>query len=489
MASPAKIDAATATNNKTASTPTANAMASEPIRESLNKREEKYCIGCGKSEGALNVCGRCYGVWYCSSNCQKADWPVHGLLCSDYGRLNTMKPDDDGVRAFLFRVESLKPELVVLPHKKSAHRPIEVARELLRNPRLDKEDPWSPSINPMGFGFNDRVGKSYIGKHSIELWCRSNWAFDGSFRNKSIFASVKANPTARAKFPPHPWAGNVLVRRNNDKSVTMADLRHVVDWLGVYPQHMLYGRGPNSTMPHPQDLAFYWPPNSFQPIRGVSVKFLGIDTDRVSVGSKFLQHIVHDTDNVRGLISNMKGDLSPISRILGLPLRVFSPLPIAPSRNPSPRVCNASLFFLMRPMGTNPKPGLSEFGAGWLTVDQAIVVRADDQDLAVEEVRAMVRLSESLVDTGDVPDASPRATAHRHIANLEQQRKLVTWQNYLGHFDADHDVARPAAQIPTEATFLDFRGAPVAESDEDDMSDSSSDFMEDSGDDAYEEEV
>lgn len=38
------------------------------------------CGGCNRKEG-LHKCGRCRVRFYCSQNCQKADWPKHKLEC------------------------------------------------------------------------------------------------------------------------------------------------------------------------------------------------------------------------------------------------------------------------------------------------------------------------------------------------------------------------------------------------------------------------
>lgn len=37
---------------------------------------------CGKRD-TLKICGRCHNVWYCSIDCQRADWKKHKLICAN----------------------------------------------------------------------------------------------------------------------------------------------------------------------------------------------------------------------------------------------------------------------------------------------------------------------------------------------------------------------------------------------------------------------
>jgi hypothetical protein len=39
----------------------------------------RTCLLCSKE--AANKCGRCKTVWYCGTECQKADWKHHKVLC------------------------------------------------------------------------------------------------------------------------------------------------------------------------------------------------------------------------------------------------------------------------------------------------------------------------------------------------------------------------------------------------------------------------
>ncbi|KAK3254689.1 hypothetical protein CYMTET_36104 [Cymbomonas tetramitiformis] len=49
------------------------------------RRGLQTCAGCGKGEPAARMfkkCGKCGGVWYCGSNCQRSHWKAHKVECS-----------------------------------------------------------------------------------------------------------------------------------------------------------------------------------------------------------------------------------------------------------------------------------------------------------------------------------------------------------------------------------------------------------------------
>ncbi|KAI0798254.1 hypothetical protein C8Q75DRAFT_708684 [Abortiporus biennis] len=52
--------------------------------------DEKKCHACGKKEGSLKQCGKCHSTRYCSSECQRKDWPAHKKTCSPFSATNTV---------------------------------------------------------------------------------------------------------------------------------------------------------------------------------------------------------------------------------------------------------------------------------------------------------------------------------------------------------------------------------------------------------------
>ena len=53
----------------------------EDSREVTVAEAERRCDNCGQGSGAMQKCGQCRKVYYCSAVCQKQAWTVHKLVC------------------------------------------------------------------------------------------------------------------------------------------------------------------------------------------------------------------------------------------------------------------------------------------------------------------------------------------------------------------------------------------------------------------------
>jgi hypothetical protein len=51
----------------------------QPSPPKVISYKEKECVQCGSE--ATNKCSGCLGVYYCSKDCQKKDWPTHKQIC------------------------------------------------------------------------------------------------------------------------------------------------------------------------------------------------------------------------------------------------------------------------------------------------------------------------------------------------------------------------------------------------------------------------
>lgn len=417
---------------------------------SLHEQAEKYCITCGKSD-SIDLCSRCKGVWYCNKKCQRADWPCHKLLCSKYAKVNDVEPLEGGYRAFLFRSDSLEPDIVILPNS-PVGRPLYSVQRLLRQPG----DEFGPSIERPAFGFNSRLDLDHIGKYHIQVIVRANYVIDRSKANKSILTSVKATGT---EFPPHFWAGNIVVRRIEPTSVTMADFRHTLDWFAIYPQHPLYGR----QMPAaPLDFGKYW---RIDDIMGVQTA----GEMEIKNGSGGYKVVAVPADHpIRGLKAKLQGEISPISKRVGSPLRVI--LRSIQLRGLDPvtavKLCDPATALMRtlhkRTEGNSPALTFSLPRAGLALPYQALIVRADDKDLSIDDVKAMACFSRSTCnEVIQGVFSTPKDDKPRMEAAMQRALDFMTWDNYLLAFD-ELGITRP--QRPAEEAFVDVRGSemPIA---------------------------
>ncbi|KAI1739861.1 hypothetical protein F4680DRAFT_466018 [Xylaria scruposa] len=77
-------------------------------------RKHGACIVCGRATAL--VCNVCVRTCYCSQECQKIDFPIHGLLCSDFVEHElTQRPNRNHIRAILFPVDQERPKTIWLP--------------------------------------------------------------------------------------------------------------------------------------------------------------------------------------------------------------------------------------------------------------------------------------------------------------------------------------------------------------------------------------
>lgn len=78
---------------------------------SVNKR----CNMCN-NKGTM-VCGKCGEARYCSSGCQKGDWPSHKIFCNALAHFkHSERPSPDHFRALIFPVTHREPEFIWLKY-------------------------------------------------------------------------------------------------------------------------------------------------------------------------------------------------------------------------------------------------------------------------------------------------------------------------------------------------------------------------------------
>ncbi|KAI1269330.1 hypothetical protein F5Y18DRAFT_422285 [Xylariaceae sp. FL1019] len=203
---------------------------------------QKSCLMCDKAPAAL--CTQCNSACYCSKECQRADWPIHKILCKTFGGFDmSTRPSKDHYLCVLFP-EQEKPKLVWV------HCPLEPADSEDGHENTNLYDQLLEFYDHLG-GFKhmgqmvhfdtDNVLKRRM-KKVVGIVCREKFTFDGSLPNRSIEA-LKATNARQAGTTR--WAGPVLGyattwrsiyggrARYND--VDMKDFRHIADSLITYP--------------------------------------------------------------------------------------------------------------------------------------------------------------------------------------------------------------------------------------------------------------
>src|ERR1700760_1719943 len=185
--------------------------------------ECKNCIYCGDHMAKLDT--RCGSVYYCSSECQKADWPTHKLLCKAFAvQTEAERPSPFHRRAILFPADHGSPTMIWINcDTTDSSIPRDAAtfvggdltavsrQRIQKSPRLDRRT----LLN------------------TIEIIYREDHMLDATKRpNKSIDRVLGNNI-----FRPQEWRGPVIVLRQRGldlepkiyEDVTLVEYRHVID--------------------------------------------------------------------------------------------------------------------------------------------------------------------------------------------------------------------------------------------------------------------
>lgn len=419
-------------------------LSHDPVIPSLHDKSEKHCIICGRYHFIV-LCSRCKGVWYCDKMCQEEDWRYHKILCSKFAKVNENEPLSDGYRAILFRYDSLEPEIIILPNSQNGRRASDSVVDLLR--KSDNETD-NPTVERLVLELDGRVGKNQIQV--------ANYTTDRSKSNKSLFASLRS---IGIENPPPFWAGNIVARRTDSTSVTMADFSHILKWFAAYPYH-------KQQMPAALPEA---------PWRFDAIESVLISGDHLIENKKSYIPVTISADHpIRGLMKELDGHISPISIRVGLPLRLIM-------RVDRDGVCEVDPYGRILTCG--PATALMRsldkasdlFPPGWLdclldkdlqSVDQVLVVRADDKDLSVDDARAMMYFSETmcLEVLRGIALTPPMDKQGMEVAR-QKALDFITRENYLLAFD---ELGIPRPEWSAEETFVDVHGPGMPDLDEDD---------------------
>lgn len=191
---------------------------------------EQQCTMCGSKTSQR--CKGCNCSAYCSKDCQKADWPVHKILCAEFQKFS--KPPEGGTfkRGILFPDDSKTPRFVWVPTKWIVDEDDGIGFE---NPEFKKFGVSACSSWITGNNLRSRHLQNKLHVHY-----RDTFLIDGSKLNQSIVAVTRGTAG-------HEWGGPLLAMKLPGLSIdprhyidiNTVDFRDVVDFFCSYPNHNL----------------------------------------------------------------------------------------------------------------------------------------------------------------------------------------------------------------------------------------------------------
>jgi hypothetical protein len=128
------------------------------------------CFACNRP--GTQRCSACQNARYCSSECQKKDWVLHKLLCQSFVDLPA-RPSPSHYRGILFPDNEAKPRFIWVEQTGAKHW------------GFDRE-------GHLGGGNTDKLDFNHYGPlkrefgHTISVWYRERFFFDGSPANQSL---------------------------------------------------------------------------------------------------------------------------------------------------------------------------------------------------------------------------------------------------------------------------------------------------------------
>lgn len=184
---------------------------------------------CGKVD--WRKCTRCKNIIYCSTDCQKADWKTHKLLCQTYSKFNfRTRPSPFHLLAILLPENDTKPKLIWINCPMFG----EGNRFGSRSYRLADTEPLlgAPMSNAC-IEYNPRLDMELT--ETLRFDFRENFLSDGSGINQCVRAMTDAGT-------PAYWRGPIIVyimggEGNSSAGMTdmaLSDFRHVVDYFNHF---------------------------------------------------------------------------------------------------------------------------------------------------------------------------------------------------------------------------------------------------------------
>lgn len=262
--------------------------------------------------------------------------------------------------------------------------------------------------------------------YPISLKFRDAFLEDGSTINKSILTSVGMSGTV-----PHQWCGPIVAVQATPfetyEDITLADFRHIIDYVRSY----LTTETPESVL--------YPGPRVSSSIRGVKICCYG---ERVLHYSDL--YVSVDVPKAHAIrLSYNKAEISPISKVLGTPIKLWKYPDIDTWIDPPgwsenmTADSNQNAAFLMTEIDLN-NPDWGWVPPYWSTdLGNVLAVRADYEDLAADDVVMMCNFARwklrPMFETA-LSDGS-----QSFALQAKQVLDSITWENMVKYRDAPNE--------------------------------------------------
>jgi hypothetical protein len=188
------------------------------------------------------VCKQCGNSSYCSQACQRADWPVHKLLCAQFKDFQN-PPSPFMRRAIWFPENEPDVKFIWVPVTRISSEDGDDDSVNLKTYFADTAElkpefrGYQGNGRPLIVNVNALRGNRRLGS-AIDIRHRETALIDGSKRNQAVFSATKGRSC-------HEWRGPIVVLKQKKNRVAydtcsfcddmdVAGLRDVVDYFTGY---------------------------------------------------------------------------------------------------------------------------------------------------------------------------------------------------------------------------------------------------------------